>query len=455
METGSISRWNVKEGDRFEPGTSLCDVETDKATVSFDATEEGFLAKILVGTGEVKVGQPIMVTVEEAGDVAAFATFSLSSTTNQTSSAPTPTSPATTPAATVSNTPAQPVVANVSAALVGGSGRIFASPLAKKIAREAQASIDSIFDVLGGKGSGANNRVVSADVTKGLSLLASQPKSAATSAPAPTVSAPTPVATHAVATTATTTTGAPFADFELAESARQLAHRLTHNKQTVPHYYVSVEINLAQLLKIREQFNQQFAANKKTSGEGLSVFDFLVKAAALAVKQVPDVNASWMETFVRRYDQVDVNVVMGSGSTLSTPVLRKVNDRGLLSISEEIRQHESSLFSADQSIVNGFLQDETKQAVGTFTIHNLGSYGVKSAAPIVMPPQACALAIGAIQETIVPRKAGEEENGKAWEVAPVVVATVSCDHRVVDGAVSAQYLAAFKQLVENPLNLLL
>lgn len=402
-----------------------------------------------------------MVTVEEVEDIAAFASFSFANNAAPSTPAPTPVAAPTTP---VSATPTPSLIPrNDNVPTEGITGRVFASPLARKKAREAQASIESIYQVLGGKGSGSNNRVVSADVTKGLTLLASVP-----STPAITSSSTTP-STAASASLpskptfkepqkfAYTTNQLPHADFELSETARHLANRLSLNKQTVPHYYVSVEINLSQLLKVREQFNQQLGVSTKKSAEsnfGLGVLDFLVKAAAQAVRQVPDVNASWMETFVRRYDQVDVNLVVGSGSSLATPVIRNVGEKGLLSIADEIRQFENSLFSNDQSVVDGFLQDESKQAIGTLTIHNLGAYGVKAAAPIVMLPQACALAFGAIQETVVPRKTGENE-GKAWEIAPVMVATMSCDHRVVDGAVSAQYLSAFKQLVENPLNLLL
>jgi len=179
--------------------------------------------------------------------------------------------------------------------------------------------------------------------------------------------------------------------------------------------------------------------------------DFLIKASALAMKQVPDVNGSWMDTFVRRYEQVDINLVVGTGAGLITPVVRDVGSKGLRSLSAELAALEDSLFSDDEGTT---IKSPVLIAPGTFSIHNLGIYGIKSAAPIVLPPQACALALGAVVETVVPRvgaKAGEEN----WTVAPMMVATLSCDHRVVDGAVAAQWLSAFKILVENPVAMMI
>jgi len=158
-----------------------------------------------------------------------------------------------------------------------------------------------------------------------------------------------------------------------------------------------------------------------------------------------------MDTYVRRYDQVDVNVVMGSGSLLATPVIKDVGSKGLLSIAGELESFENSLNASDPSAVEKFLQDEKTLSVGTLSIHNLGSFGVKSAAPIVLLPQSCALAFGTIVDTVIPSAVNE----KGWEVAPMMIATLSCDHRVVDGAVSAQYLSVFKNLIENPENLIL
>lgn len=449
MESGAISKWNLKEGDRFEPGTSLCDVETDKAVVSFDATDEGYLAKILVGSGDVKVGQPLLVTVDEAADVAAFASFTVSASASATNATPAPAA-LSKPLPQETKLPPAPVVSSTPTS----TDRIFASPLARKLIRESNSNLEHVFTVLGGKGSGPNNRIVAADVLKASSMkvpdVINQPKVEQ--------QATTSSASHQVQSAKPT--NAPvndvFVDFEISEASKEVAARLTHSKQAVPHYYVSVELNLTELLKIRDQFNSKLLAStkEKTAGEGLSVLDFVVKAAAVAVKQIPDVNASWMETFVRRYDQVDINLVMGSGSRLAAPVLRDVGSRGILSISDEIAELESSLYSNVQADVDKLLSDEKKLAPGTMSIHNLGVYGIKSAAPIVLPPQGCALALGTITDTVIPCNV-KDGSDKDWTVAPIMIATLSCDHRVVDGAISAQYLAAFKQLVENPMNLLL
>jgi pyruvate dehydrogenase E2 component (dihydrolipoamide acetyltransferase) len=168
--------------------------------------------------------------------------------------------------------------------------------------------------------------------------------------------------------------------------------------------------------------------------------------------QVPDVNGAWMDTFVRRYEQVDINLIIGAGSYIATPLLRNVTTRGLGSIASETAQFEDILFTEE---AGGDLLEAENMALGTFSIHNLGIYGVKAAAPIVLTPQACALALGAIAETVVPSKKGEGVEGEVWCVAPVMTATLSCDHRVVDGAVGAQWLAAFKSMVENPVTMLL
>jgi pyruvate dehydrogenase E2 component (dihydrolipoamide acetyltransferase) len=388
-----------------------------------------------------------MIVVEEQTDISAFKSFSLDQVSPSTSAkvSQAPSSPP--PSLDTNQASAPPVSSAQKQSLTIKTDRVFASPLAKKLVREANQNLAEISTALDSRGSGPNNRLVASDVRKALDILSSRPAPSTQKVSQATVQSQERILSPPVSSFPTS----PYSDFELTPSAQELGSRLAATKQTVPHYYVSVEINLKDLLGLRDKLLQQFAAQKKSKdseNNSLSVLDFLVKAAALAVHQVPDVNASWMETFVRRYEQVDINLVMGSGSSLAAPVLRDVSSRGLSSISEEISRFENSLFSADAS---SFLSDGTKMAPGTLSIHNLGGYGVKSAAPIILPNQACALAFGSIVETVIPSK----QEGKEWEVAPIMIATLSCDHRVVDGAVSAQYLAAFKQLVESPMNLLL
>lgn len=369
METGSISKWNLKEGDKFEVGTSLCEVETDKATVSFDATEEGYIAKILVTSGDIKVGQPILVTVENQSSVAAFAGYTSSGSAAVAAPAAAPTAAPVAQAAPV----AAPVAAAVPvASSASAGGRVFASPLAKKLAREAGSSIEAIaaqLSAANSTGSGPNGRIVAADVLRASAL----PKAtvAATSAPAAQAAAPAAApARAAAAAPSSSNVAGVYSDFQLTELAQSLAARQVHAKQTVPHYYLSVELNLTQLLKLRSTFNATAAKAKKGAVE-LSVQDFLVKAAAGAMTQVPDVNGAWMDTFVRRYEQVDINLVMGAGSFVATPVLRNVTARGLASLSAEIASFEDTLF-ADDAASSALLADGDKMAVGTFSIHNLG-----------------------------------------------------------------------------------
>lgn len=448
METGSISKWNLKEGDSFEVGTSICEVETDKATVSFDASDEGYIAKILTVTGDIKVGDPIMVTVEEKDDVAAFSNFVLeASSTPAPTTTPKPeptTPPPPTPAVPSTPPPVTPVADSTSA-----GDRLFASPLAKKLIRESGTSLADVAGVLGGAGSGPKGRVVAADVLKAHSMPKAQTSTVSSTA---TTRSATPVSDSP----AKVEVGDIYSDFILSETAQILAAQQTYAKQAVPHYYLSVELNLAQLLKVRGDFNKQMSAGKKSDDKiaGLSVQDFMIKAAALAMKQVPDVNGAWMDTFVRRYDQVDVNLVMGSGAYVAAPVLKDVGSLGLNALSQQITSLEDSLFSEEDQVRDSLLTDNSKMAPGTFSIHNLGMYGVKSAAPIVLTPQACALSLGAIVDTVVP-VINPKEGAPGWEVAPMMTVTLSCDHRVVDGAVGAQWLAAYKALVENPVSMLL
>jgi pyruvate dehydrogenase E2 component (dihydrolipoamide acetyltransferase) len=289
MESGSIAKWNVKEGDRFEPGVSLCDVETDKATVSFDATDEGYLAKILVGAGDIKVGQPLIVTVDEASDVAAFKDFKLEGLTVS-SSAPKSPPPAAPSVASI----AAPAATNVQSTTTTEShSKIFASPLARKLIRESNTSLQLVQQAIGGHGSGPRGRITADDVLKAAAL----PKPVAVVPPttltAATTSSQGATKASPSVTKSTISTAGVYKDFQVNEISKQLAAQYVHAKQSVPHYHVSVEINVGELLKLRQQFNSNLSKDKKgakaatdDASNGLSVFDFLVKAAAVATQLV-------------------------------------------------------------------------------------------------------------------------------------------------------------------------
>lgn len=422
METGSIATWNLKEGDSFEPGTAICEVETDKATVTYEAQDDGVIAKILVGTGEIAVGQPIMVTVADKSDVSAFSDFVLGDATVPLA---TPTTTASTPTPSAPTPSAPPTSTNIispTPSIVSSEGRVFASPLARKLARDAGQDIGMFV------GTGPGGRIVSADIAKG-------PSKAPAATSGTTVFTNTP---SSAALSSHVPTSGVYADFEVAETARAFASRLVASKQQVPHFHLSVEINLEKLEAVRKELNS-----------GLSVMDFIVKASALSMKAVPDANGSWHDSFVRQYHQVDVNIVMGTGAELTIPVIRDVVSKGLKEIADEVQDFEDGIFAE-----NGSVLDASKIGVGTFSIHNLGMYGVKSAAPIVLPPQGCALAVGTIEDTVVPNLTAKEGEDN-WKVSPVMIATLACDHRVIDGAVGAAWLASFRGLLENPMSMML
>lgn len=427
METGTISSWNKKVGDKFVPGDVICAVETDKATVDFEAQDEGFVAKILVEAqgGEVKVGEPIMVTVDDEGSIGAFANFTVPSGGAAAAAPKAASTPAPTPtpaAQTSTSAPAQPAFATTSA--TSSSGRVFISPLAKRLAEEKGINIATLT------GTGPRGRVIAADVRE-----ASPATQAAAAAAAPFAQAAQTQAQRPISI------GGVYEDFVLDDASRQLADRLTAAKQTVPHYHLSVDLNLDGLLQVREKLNKGLPTEDQ-----ISVQDIIAKAAAAAMRQVPDVNSSWMDSFVRRYDQVDINMVVGSGNETTVPVIRDVGAIGLKQLAQRRRQLETAAFEGKL--------DEDSLKIGTFSIVNLGMYGVKSAATVVLTPQACALALGAAELRVIPRT-NPAEGEEPYQYSTMMTVTLACDHRVVDGAVGAQWLSAFKVLVEDPISILM
>jgi len=425
MDTGMIANWNVKEGDKFSPGMILCQVQTDKATVDFEAQDEGVVAKILVDAGsrEIKIGEPIMVTVSDVSDVDAFKTFSL-----QSESSKPPAKPAESPKLQQAAPPSQPPKENKPVAqpistttpVPSHSERVFASPYAKKLAREKGYSLNEI------RGTGPNGRIIAADVLEYVPSVQQQPQEVSQPAPS-SIAAQVPSQLQS------------YTDYPISDNAKTIAARLAQTKKAVPHYYLTVDLNLDAILKVRDQLNASLPEESH-----LTLNDLLVKAAANSMKEVPAVNSSWMESFVRQYNDVHINLVMGIGEGLVAPLVRNVDTKGLKALSTEVK----SLFSG---ALNNTLTEEAYQS-GTFTVVNLGSFGVKSVTPIVHSPQACILGLGAAEDRVIPN---EDENAKEiYRIATMLTATLSCDHRVVDGAVGAQWLAVFKNYVENPLKLL-
>ena len=373
---------------------------------------------------------PIMVTVDDAGDAGAFKDF-----TPEASEAPASVTPQPEPQP-VSPAPTTAVSAPAPASLPTSTGdRVIASPRAHTLAKEKGYGEISALKIVG---TGPGGRIIAQDILDYDPSTAPVVAEAVTSQPAAAINAsktaPTPIPQPVA--------GAGYTDYSLPQSAIEMASRLHSSKQNVPHYYLTIDLTLDSLLELRSNLNSTMK-----DGE-ITVNDLLLKAAAAAMKTVPSANASWMDSYVRVYDSVDINVVVGNGSTLYAPVIRNVGSRGLKDVSDDFAAAEAAVEESEEIPTAAGFGD-----VGTFTMVNIGMFGVKSCAPIIREPQACALALGVIENRIVPNDDAESE--EIYKESVMMTATLSCDHRVVDGAVGAQWLSAFKNHVENPMTLLL
>ncbi|XP_037875056.1 dihydrolipoyllysine-residue acetyltransferase component of pyruvate dehydrogenase complex, mitochondrial isoform X4 [Bombyx mori] len=397
MESGSIVSWEKKEGDKLSEGDLLCEIETDKATMGFETPEEGYLAKILIpaGTKGVPVGKLLCIIVGDQNDVAAFKDFK-----DDSAAAPAPVAAA--PAAPVpSPAPAAPRPSPAAApAEPASSGRVYASPMARRL-----AEIKNIR--LGGA------------AAAGPAAPASAP-----SAPAP---APAP--------------GATFVDLPLSGMRETIAKRLTAAKQSIPHYQLSVTVNVEKTLAMRKLVNERLASEK--ADVKVSVNDFIIKAVAAACKRVPTVNSHWMESFIRQFSNVDVSVAVATPTGLITPILHNADSRGIIDLSKNMKQ-------LAQKAKDGKLQPQEYQG-GTVTVSNLGMYGITMFNAIINPPQSFIIACGGVQELVIPDQS--EPNG--FRTAKFVTFTASADHRVVDGAIGAQWMKVFKENLEDPANIIL
>ncbi|OBS83089.1 hypothetical protein A6R68_22927 [Neotoma lepida] len=397
MTMGTVQRWEKKVGEKLSEGDLLAEIETDKATIGFEVQEEGYLAKILVpeGTRDVPLGTPLCIIVEKQEDIAAFADYRPTEVTSLKPQAP---PPVPCPVAAAPPTP-QPLAPTPSALPAGPKGRIFVSPLAKKLAAE--------------KGIDLTQVKVFPDLKS---------PAAAMALPGPRV-APTPVGV--------------FTDIPISNIRRVIAQRLMQSKQTIPHYYLSIDVNMGEVLLVRKELNKMLEGKGK-----ISVNDFIIKASALACLKVPEANSSWMDTVIRQNHVVDVSVAVSTPAGLITPIVFNAHIKGLETIASDV-------VSLASKAREGKLQPHEFQG-GTFTISNLGMFGIKNFSAIINPPQACILAIGASEDKLVPA-----DNEKGFDVASMMSVTLSCDHRVVDGAVGAQWLAEFKKYLEKPITMLL
>ena len=424
MTEGNLARWLKKEGDPVKPGDVIAEIETDKATMEVEAVEEGKIGKILVPDGAqgVKVNDVIAVLLEEgesAGDIKAPA----AAPAPKAAAAPAP-APKTDGAPPKAEAPKQPATAPAPAPAAVSGTRIFASPLAKRLAQQHGLDLSRIV------GSGPHGRVVKSDVDK------AAVGGGAKAAPAPAAAKGLPAAPSVPGTPAF---GEPEFDLTPHSMMRKtIARRLQESKQFVPHFYLTVDCEIDRLLKAREEIN----AGAPKEGKGafkLSVNDFVIKASAVALKQVPAANASWSDEGVKMYKSADISVAVAIPNGLITPIIRHAESKRLSEISNEMK-------GLAARAKDGKLKPEDYTG-GSFSVSNLGMFGIKDFAAIINPPQGCILSVGAGEQRAVVKSG-------ALAVATVMSCTLSVDHRVVDGAIGAEFLAAFKKLIENPLAML-
>ncbi len=418
MTEGTLAKWHMKEGDAVTSGDIIAESETDKATMEIEAVEEGILGRILVAEGAegVAVNTPIALLLEEGEDASAL---------DATPPAKVDTAPPAAVQVTPPEAPAQvppPAAPAPRAPGTDGGDRVFASPLARRMARQAGLDLGRIA------GSGPHGRIVKKDIE---AALAGAPVEAPPAAPAPSAP-PAPGAVEAP--------GAPaYSEIPHTAMRKVIARRLAESKRDAPHFYLTVDCEIDALLKVRKELNERSPAEGPEAYR-ISVNDFVIRAVALALASVPEANASWTDTAVRRYSAVDVSVAVAAPDGLITPIVRNAEGKGLAAISREMKDLAARARE-------GKLAPEEYQG-GTVSVSNLGMFGIKEFAAVINPPQGCILAVGAgAQRPVV-------KDG-ALAVATVMTCTLSIDHRVVDGATGARFLGAFKKLIEDPLTMLL
>ncbi|GAA5944407.1 uncharacterized protein JCM15063_000945 [Sporobolomyces koalae] len=432
MTEGGIASWKKKEGESFQPGDVLLEIETDKATMDVEAQDEGILGKILAGDGSktVQVGSPVAILGEEGDD---FSESAINALVAESSEAPKkeeakeekpkeePKKEESKKEEPKKETPKK------SGGLELSTDRpvILATPMAKRLALEQGVPLAQV------KGTGPEGRILKEDVEKFKSSSAS-----ASAAPAQASAAPA---------------AAQYVDTPASNMRKVIASRLTESKSTIPHYYLTVEVNMDRVNKLRQAFNTaaksaDAAGAQKDgvkAGVKLSVNDFIVKASALALQDVPEANSGWHGDFIRQYTTQDICVAVSTPTGLITPIVADAGRKGLASISAQAKELASRAR-------DGKLKPEEYQG-GSFTISNLGMMGIDSFTAIINPPQSCILAIGGTEKKLVLDASSE----KGFKEVSVMKATLSCDHRVVDGAVGARWLKAFKSYLESPLSFML
>ena len=438
MEEGVLAKWLVKEGDLIKPGTMLCSVETDKTTVDYESLHEGYLRKILVPSGSpAKVNQLIAILTDEKDeDFSAYLEKALKKSQDAlaakgapvAATAPAAAAPAQASVSALSNgaprsaAPAATAVAEKPASAGAADGRVKVSPLARKMAEEAGIPLQALT------GSGPMGRIVKRDVEGYTPPPVDKVKSAADA-----VGKKVSEALVQRPLFGSLAQIAPTQDVVLNMMRKTIGRRLLESSQSMPVFYVTSKIQVDTLNTLREHLN-------RVPGYKVSVNDLIVKATAFALRQLPTVNSSFHGDFIRQNANIDICVAVSIDGGLITPIVRNVDQKGLGLISKEIKE----LVAKAKA---GKLAPEEYQG-GTFTISNLGMYGVDEFTAIINPPQAAILAVGGIQSELY-------KDGEAIKERNVMKVTLSSDHRVIDGALAAQFLSALKSILENPVSLML
>jgi pyruvate dehydrogenase E2 component (dihydrolipoamide acetyltransferase) len=433
MEEGKIARWTVREGDRITSGTVIAEIETDKATMEFEAVDEGRVARLLVaeGTEGVKVNTPIALLAEEGESLPSVPAAGAAPR-------PSPTDAAAQPPADERSGNAPAVAPSHTAA--ASATRVFASPLARRMAAEAGLDLASL------KGSGPHGRIVKADVEAGAAAR-SGAGAVPVGTPIPSPPVPPPELPPGPAPVVPAGPAAPdgvsrlyqgreYTEVPLDGMRKVIAARLTEAKQTIPHFYLRRDISLDALLVLRGDLNRSL----EKRGVKLSVNDFIIKAAALALQQVPDCNAVWAGDRILKFRRSDVAVAVAVTGGLLTPVIRDADQKSLSRLSAEMK--DLAARARDRKLAPHEYQG------GSFAISNLGMFGIESFDAVINPPHGSILAVGAgLRRPVV-------GGDGAIAAATMMTVTLSVDHRVIDGALGADFLGALKSLIEEPLALL-
>ena len=436
MEKGNLARWLKKEGDKIKSGDVIAEIETDKATMEYEAVDEGTLAKIVVpeGTQDVAVNSVIAVLAGEGEDVKAAASAAKTAPEKKVEAAPATTKPSPqrqeAPRDTAPKPSPVPQGEGSSSKAAAGTqqvahgNRIFSSPLARRLAKEAGIDLGRV------QGSGPHGRIIARDIDAAKSGRGLR---------APAASGPRGVAIAPAMSDQQVLSLYEPSSYELVPHdgmRRTIAQRLTASVQTVPHFYLTMDCDIGKLLAAREEINA--AAPKDKDGKPaykLSVNDFVIKALALALQRIPDANVSWTEGGMLKHKHSDIGVAVALSGGLITPIVRSAESKSLSAISNEMRDLAARARARK-------LKPQEYQG-GTSSVSNLGMYGIKDFTAVINPPQSTILAVGAAEERAVAR------NGKL-EAAHIMSVTLSCDHRSVDGALGAELIGVFKTLIENP-----